>query len=329
MKSNQASDMDRRAFLKGMTAGAGCIFSASALSALGADDPGVFPYRGSVERLVLAYQHIHIGLERPFSVLHISDTHLTAVDEDEFDKTDFARFRTNIFGGRQEEALRDSLAWARKNVDYVIHTGDLIDFQTRANLRLAKKYFGLSEGRMTGAMGNHEFQRRKPGEALQRTVEYNALSAADLKEAFPFDPELQSTVINGVNFVAIEQVYGFVTERQVERFEAEVKKGLPIILCMHAPLMTDEIWRFERKYWKGPGKKYSNAAIPDPEGDYTRQLGSPVTMDFIKNLKSQPLLKGILAGHLHLTAQDRFSPTAIQYVVGGNFLFHGEEVLFS
>ena len=37
------------------------------------------------------------------------------------------------FGGRQEEALRDSLAWAKSNVDYVIHTGDLIDWQSRAN----------------------------------------------------------------------------------------------------------------------------------------------------------------------------------------------------
>ena len=27
--------------------------------------------------------------------------------------------------------------------------------------------------------------------------------------------------------------------------------------------------------------------------------------------------------------QDRFSPTAMQYVVGGNFLFHGQEVTFA
>ena len=26
------------------------------------------------------------------------------------------------FGGRQEEALRDSLAWAKEHVDYVVHT---------------------------------------------------------------------------------------------------------------------------------------------------------------------------------------------------------------
>ena len=53
-----------------------------------------------------------------------------------------------------------------------------------------------------------------------------------------------------------------------------------------------------------------------------------MTRDFIAYLKQEPLLKGILAGHEHFTMQDRFSPTAIQYIVGSNFLFHGQEILF-
>ena len=46
-------------------------------------------------------------------------------------------------------------------------------------------------------------------------------------------------------------------------------------------------------------------------------------------LKAQPLLKGVLAGHLHIDVADRFSPTAMEYVVGGNFLFHGAEITFT
>ena len=34
------------------------------------------------------------------------------------------------------------------------------------------------------------------------------------------------------------------------------------------------------------------------------------------------------AGHLHITVEEQFSPTARQYVVAGNFLLHGREVLF-
>ena len=55
----------------------------------------------------------------------------------------------------------------------------------------------------------------------------------------------------------------------------------------------------------------------------------PVTKEFLDYLRAQKLLKGILAGHLHIDVSDRFSPTAMEYVVGGNFLFHGAEITFS
>ena len=320
-------NLNRREFLKVAALGAGGVVATRALPA--ADDPGAFPYRGDIERMVLAYQHVHIGLEKPFSVLHISDTHLVAIDDDETDRIDFARLRRRTFGGRQEEALRDSLAWARKNVDAVVHTGDIIDFQTKANLRLVEKYFGTAGLPMAASMGNHEFWRCIGGEKIEPTDAFNALSRKTLAKSYPFDIELQSTVIGGVNFVTIEQVYGFVTARQVERFAAEVKKGLPIVLCMHVPFMTDGIWRAKCKYRDSCDRKYTDSALPDPTGDYKCQTEDRTTAEFVRYLKSEPLLKAILAGHLHITVADRFSPTAMEYVIGGNFMFHGEEILFT
>ena len=289
----------------------------------------MFSERSRHERLSLAYQHVKIGLEKPFSILHISDTHLCEAYPDElpYDK-DKVRFRNSVFGGRQEESLKDSLEWARNNVDAVLHTGDLIDFQTRANLDLARRYFGNTPD-IFGCVGNHEFQRHKEGEPIRNTTEYNALSADVLRKAFPFDLALQSTVFGGVNFVAMEQVYGFVTESQVERFHAEVKKGLPIVLCMHVPFFTENIWRADCKFWPGCGKKFREDTVRAAYGDYTRQTNDKTTSDFVSYLKNEPLLKAILAGHLHITVQDRFSPTAMEYVVGPNFLFHGQEIMFS
>ena len=70
----------------------GSLVAAAALPSLAADDPSVFPARGRNERLALAYQHIHLGLDKPFSVLHISDTHLMGVDgRDGEDVRAFAR----------------------------------------------------------------------------------------------------------------------------------------------------------------------------------------------------------------------------------------------
>jgi hypothetical protein len=272
---------------------------------------------------------VKIGLEKPFSILHISDTHLCDVYEHEPRcKRDFGRVRTRTFGGRMEEALRDSLSWAKSNVDAVLHTGDLIDFQSEANYDLVRKYFGQA-GNMFGCAGNHEYQRRTEGDRIFNTSAYNSLSAAELQKVFPFDLRFQSTEVMGINFISMEQTYGFVTADQVERFHAEVKKGLPMVLCMHVPFMTDEIWRAGRKFWARTGSKYRSAALAAAAGDYKRQIEDPVTSSFVAYLKKEPLLKAICAGHLHITIDDAFSPTAREFLVGGNFLFHGREILFT
>ncbi len=308
-------------------AGMGALVATSQLPALAEDDPTLFPKRGRFERLALNYGTVNIGLEKPFSILHISDTHLTAVypHEDE-KKQQLHKIRTTTFGGRQEEALRDSLDWARQHVDYVVHTGDLIDWQSEANFDLVKKHFG--EG-VVGCLGNHEFSQHmwlsEPKET--GTEQYKDLTRKKLQEVFPYDIELQSQVVGGVNFVTLDDVYGYVTERQVELFRKEVKKGLPIVLCMHVPFHTENIWRADIRFWHDEKSRFRNVA-PDPSGEYKRQQDDPVTSAFIAYLKTEPLLKAILAGHLHITIQDQFSPTATEYVVGGNFLFHGEEILF-
>ena len=326
---------NRRNFIKSAILGTGGLLAADALAvtektpSCAADCWDVFEKRGSHERLTLAYQHVKIGLEKPFSVLHISDTHLCAADERESEfKRAFAERRNQVFGGRMEAALRDSLAWAKANVDVVLHTGDLIDFQTQANYDLVRKYL-CEAPNLFGCAGNHEYQGRNEGEIITNDFKYNDLTAEEVRKAIPYAKRIDSVIVGGVNFVSLEQTYGVVCEEQVEGFGKEVQKGLPIVLCMHAPFMTDAIWRASCRFWAGYGKKYRSAHLEAAKGDYRRQLEDPLTTSFIARLKKEPLLKAICAGHLHITISDEFSPTAKEYVVGGNFLFHGQEILFT
>ena len=315
-------DLTRRDFLLGGGAAFGGIVATSALPAF-ADNPALFPQRGRWERLSIGYQHIDAGAEKPFSILHISDTHLTAADSHESEWTrKFMERRSKTFGGRQEEALRDSLAWAKQHVDFIVHTGDMIDAQSEANFDLVRKYFGEGGTAMLGCLGNHEFYH---GQGKNEENEAGKdVTRAKVAAAFPFENALSSTVVNGVNFVTLDNVYNTVTAAQATRFEAEVKKGLPIILCMHCPINTPRIHRAANKYWKRNNLK----AVQDVS-KWRDPRREPVTRDFIFYLRSQPLLKGLLTGHYHFDVQDRFSPTASQYVVGGNFLFHGQEITIS
>lgn len=70
--------MQRRHFLKSL-AGTGALIATAQLPSWGEDRPEVFPERGTWERLSLSYAVVKIGLERPFSVLHLTDSHLAPI----------------------------------------------------------------------------------------------------------------------------------------------------------------------------------------------------------------------------------------------------------
>ena len=292
------NDISRRGFLKGALA-AGGIVATSRLP---------LHARGNYEQLSLAYAHIDAGATKPFSVLHISDTHLTFANPDEPESVQkYRRLRTELFGCRQFEALKDSVRWAKINADYLIHTGDLMDFVSDGNLVAVREAFGPDAGNIFGSIGNHEYW--KPVEP--RPTHKECFAACS--KAYPYNLHFGSQVINGVNFVSIDDAHDDVTQDQVEAFAREVKKGLPIILLMHVPFPTPRIVEATRKYWKWNSKFRNEPPKPLVFGKRGQE--------FIKYLKSEPLLKGILAGHQHITVEERFSPTATQYLAGREVLF--------
>ena len=188
---------------------------------------------------------------------------------------------------------------AKKHVDYIVHTGDLIDYQSEANFELVKKYFGDN---MFGSLGNHEFIHKK-WDNSHANEGYKDETRKRLEEVYPFDLELYSQVVNGVNFVTLDDVFGYVTKKQVKRFKKEVKKGLPIVLCMHVPFFTENIGRATHRFWYTDGPM-TDSALPALRGDFLTQKEDPTTREFIEYLKKEPLLKCILAGHEHITVED-------------------------
>jgi len=310
-----------------LIAGALGMFASSALPSVASENvgAGAFAKRGPHERLTLSYAHVKVAAERPFSVMHISDTHLTAAGLHEgVSRSGVAAERTTLFGGRQEDALRDSLEWAKLNADYVLHTGDVVDFQSEANFALVRKHFGPA---VFGIMGNHEFYTYLEDEVHTWKEPFKQRSWERLKDVFAFDPRFSAKVVHGVNFVCMDDVFGTFQPDQVERFRLEAAKGLPIVLCLHVPILTPEIWRLTRRYWHGCNTRYASDALPAAD-DLMRQQEDKTTRDFISYLKGERRLKCILSGHLHFMAEEPFSPTASQYVVAGNYLFAGREILF-
>ena len=99
---------------------------------------------------------LRIGVEAPFQIIHISDTHLTYADmRDGERKVELARGRKTCFPYDEEAVLQLAGDLSREKGIPIVHTGDLIDFVSVANLERAERF--VRETDCFLAAGNHEF----------------------------------------------------------------------------------------------------------------------------------------------------------------------------
>lgn len=270
---------------------------------------------------------ISIGLEKPFRAFHISDTHLTLADDRENDRKKALAAGRSAHFKTSEKCFAASLAHAREQNELLLHTGDLIDFVSEKNLEAAAAGFQGRDAFVSS--GNHEFSQYV-GEAKEDEA-YKAQSFARVQKSYPNDLTFCSRVVNGVNFVAIDDVYYYFLPDHLARFEAEVKKGLPIVMMCHVPLYTPKLFDLMVNEKRTLG--YVTGAPEEliknyPKQRYEQQRANDFTLEFIEYLKKQPLLKAILCGHLHFPFQERFSETAMQYVAGANYKGEAYEIAF-
>ena len=344
--------MDRRDFIRvsgaaaaGMALG-GCVpkVSEQADSAPLMQEWPRFPDR--IARDVEAYSPLNIkeitveiGLEKPFDVMHLSDTHIARADERDDERKILLSAQRSRGMNAGEHYLDEAIRIARAQGMYLFHTGDLYDFVSEANLDCAARH--MIEGDWFVSAGNHDYSKYV-GEAKEDEA-YKQDSYEAVRAAFPNDLRFASRVIGGVIFVAVDDVYYNFTERQLEQMKAEMAKGMPVVMLCHVPLYTPEYYKDEMErmgnrcaYLCGVPLELTETYEPGvsyPAGEEWRyrkvqQRADEPTLAFIAWLKEQKLLKTILCGHMHRFFEDRFSETAIQYTVGATYLGDAQVVHF-
>ncbi len=282
---------------------------------------------------------ISVGATKPFKALHLSDTHFTRAAEHESErkrKLATARQRTFPWAEHQFDM---QIEYAKKNNLMIIHTGDMNDFVSDANLEHVAAQMKAADWIV--APGNHDFSLFV-GEAWEDEA-YKAQAYDSVQAVFPNDLTFASRVVNGVNFVSLMNGYYYVTEYQFERMKKEVEKGLPIVLLCHVPLYTpkhcESVLKGNNNYASyvmgTPREITSNFRLnPKYPADHWKQCrkqqySNDTTLAFVAWLKEQPLLKAILCGHCHHFFEEQFSPTAVQYIVGAGYLGAAYEIEFN
>ena len=286
--------------------------------------------QGGFAPLKVRQVQLKVGASRPFAALHVSDTHIVRADLLDGERKVMLAANRYPAMGYGEHYLDEAIFLARQKGAQLIHTGDMIDFVSQANLEFARRIFASDDWIV--AAGNHEYSQYV-GEAREDAA-YKAQSAAKLKAAYPNDLDFSSRVVNGINFVSADDVYYNFTARQLELFEKEVEKGLPIVFLCHVPIHTPRHYAHQMMLTKGvcayetgvPDELVATwkAQGPFPDGQEWRdrrvqQRTDEETAGFIKVLKAQKLVKAVLCGHCHECWEEPLSATATQYVAAATY----------
>lgn len=260
---------------------------------------------------------LNLGAKEPFTILHISDTHLTEADaRNDQRKIDLAKNRLSAFPNA-EANLSEIVRVSKEQNAVVINTGDITDFVSYANLDRVREF--MEEVDCFSAAGNHEFSLYV-GEAWEDAA-YRNQSLELVQSVFKNDIRFSNRVINGINFVAVDNSYYLFEEWQLTRLKEEAKKGMPIVLCMHTPLYSEDL--FERVVGgKKPGTCASLMCAPDEKtAEYEpmrcrQQRPDDITREAYEYILNEPMIKTILAGHLHFDFEHTLEGRIPQLMVG-------------
>lgn len=286
-----------------------------------------------MKELTILKTEIHIGIEKPLRLLHLTDCHISLWNEEDRaedpDKPNLAIQRRREFDGgvdgQTEYLYHQALAYAKENDLPIVCTGDLIDFLSHANLAYMDETLGKTD--YIYAAGNHDFCH-----FVGRAVEDYAYKWRKIRDIAPHVKQnlyFASEVRNGVNLVTMDDTYYLLTDGQTELLRAEAAKGYPIILFMHVPLYTEDYYKLEMSvhpcaYLTGVPKQL---CMTYPKDRCDQQMPDEATLRCIDYIKSEPLIRALVTGHNHRNFEGPLDNGVMQYTTHGSFAGFARELI--
>ena len=258
---------------------------------------------------------INIGLKKPIKILHVTDTHVSLED------SGVSYPHHKAFGEKNKgyiDYFLQAIAYAKANAMPILHTGDLINFLSQANLDYVKEQ--LSDVDYMMAAGNHDFCQ-----VVGYHLEDYDYKWKNIKKIAPYVKSnlyFDSKIIGGVNIVTMDDSYYTISDGQTEMLRAESAKGYPILLCMHVPIfepsLADAVMAEGHPcaYVTAPTEEYLKKYSEDRRVQQTPDAATLRAVDYIKK---EPLIKAVLTGHTHINFEAELASGMIQLNTGANY----------
>lgn len=241
---------------------------------------------------------IEVGVENSFDFSVVNDAHIICVDGqyDTAEQKASAAKRKVYFRGAEESLTRAMSYYdVSENMSKLVFCGDVVDASNKDSWLSFLDIVGDRINNSIMAPGNHEFTDYIvpfPKDAEERDSYYSYFA-----EYMPNDPNFHSEIVNGVNFVAMDNAMTYFTEAQITKLQAEIDKGYPIILAYHVPFPMEGML---------------------PEDIIAVNETSQKMYDLI--CANSDIIKAAFCGHAHVEYNGFFEGTSIpQYVLNATY----------
>ena len=276
---------------------------------------------------------LKVGATHPFRVVHFSDTHINFSDIEEM----YESPRNYAAGVRRYARFPQAIPSFYATLDYadaipdaiLAHTGDLIDFGTRASYGFVRHNF---KGRdMLFSMGNHEYERPDASYDTDIAFRRRRLSESGISQNLEFF----SRVVNGVDFVSFDNAVsgkGCISAETKLAIEREFDKGLPVVMMCHIPPYLSNAFR--ESAVQGKVDYALQQGLPQDVEVYLsrsrkeRWIGDAETIAFWRRIRERENFKAVLCGHCHWPWEEQFGRGHI-FMAGGNYEGCLNDILFS
>ncbi len=246
------------------------------------------------------------GLDKPFTILQITDLHACAVSDTEAAampaaRIEYIRARQGLFsGGRpypSEAALPVLMEYAREiEADLILLTGDILDFPSETNLSLLEKELSSSPIPTLFITGNHDWSFADDYHTGNAAATYlprmDALSGGSHHVATAeFDRVVVCAIDNGLDRIEPAAVDAYMATAKAAR-----DAGKTLVLAMHIPLKVDTLVEDTVRVWRRDLCLGRGAT-----GDWDAH-----TMNFCHEVGEATALApdAVITGHLHFSHED-------------------------
>ncbi len=251
------------------------------------------------------------GLKRDYTLLHITDVHMTLIEETQSaQRKDTARDRGNVLftedGIPAHERFAAFFSYAEAiGADLILMTGDIIDMPSQKNIDFLKKMIRTSPVKTFYVVGNHDWSfldaYHSPEAKRRYLPAFSDISGGDTSFHFlEFDDFILAGLDNSTDTF---------TKEQLARTKALFLKEKPLLLAVHVPISSPLLAQKSREIWNGRNLCLGSDGIR-----------CEATDAFLKSVlhPSSPMA-AVIAGHLHLCCQEEIAPGISQLVTSEGY----------